>query len=788
MKLYLIKETRKIMNDTQKLTFARVLKIIFYLLGFPLLLLFVAKDSMIFFNEDVFSETARTGITAVFLIWAAVALIQGGLYLLMRRQRGVRTLIIAVLSATLLLAPVAGMDARLSKKLDDVNEKYKDNLSEELPVYAMQKQWFNNLSDKKGYTYNLLKDVDNFIRVYGLQEYYPHVYRTRSQVSRAAEYVMVGDKKISVKGKEASKVFDEHLAESPYLYSENGLLYEGYIFGVQNAIDQLIEYNGYLGSKVYRKLPADAELTDAAGKNRKDIFKKGDDGYVNVKNPYGEERNKYYELLPVEDALKKLIAEQESAESGKWFDYTQTPEYQNFKKEQDNYVITQKRLSEVLSTLFGYIGQADGLTTLIGGLNLGAILKLVPSLIKPDATNLNAGDIGNVIVQLLYGGNDGKGGETTGLALPGKYLFHTIRLSGKTRDSFFGEYNPETNRVETDDDSLTLTQARTRQVNGDSLYVYVMEYTVEDDNGTTNIKDDVLKPVLTCEKYSDAVGGSRPAVRYPDEFNPQENADHRGKRYYGDRFYFKEDLSAAFETYKEKLETDFTEPATAALVDLLRSLNPAIPLLGGLLSGDAVMGLVGGIMPGLDLAAVLNDVLDPAALNKVVADLMGGLDLSKLRMETVQGLLDGILSEVSFYYHPKLHTCWQPDYIPDADKALDTPAGEKINLGKYAENKYTCEQFGITGGCVLAVKPGGGLLTGKTLGAGAAASDAFGKDRLYKLAAEIEFAQEAYPLLAARRYMVIWAGVIVISVYMTMYYARKEEQLFLSLTKGGEEQ
>ena len=49
------------MNKMQKLTCAKVLKVIFYLLGFPLLMLFVAKDSMIFFNEGAFSETAKNG-------------------------------------------------------------------------------------------------------------------------------------------------------------------------------------------------------------------------------------------------------------------------------------------------------------------------------------------------------------------------------------------------------------------------------------------------------------------------------------------------------------------------------------------------------------------------------------------------------------------------------------------------------------------------------------------------------------------------------------------------------
>lgn len=50
------------MNKMQKLTCAKVLKVIFYLLGFPLLMLFVAKDSMIFFNEGAFSERRKTAL------------------------------------------------------------------------------------------------------------------------------------------------------------------------------------------------------------------------------------------------------------------------------------------------------------------------------------------------------------------------------------------------------------------------------------------------------------------------------------------------------------------------------------------------------------------------------------------------------------------------------------------------------------------------------------------------------------------------------------------------------
>ena len=81
----------------QKLTCAKVLKVIFYLLGFPLLMLFVAKDSMIFFNEGAFSETAKNGITAALVLWAGFTLLQIGLYLVLKKQQAARTIILVVL-------------------------------------------------------------------------------------------------------------------------------------------------------------------------------------------------------------------------------------------------------------------------------------------------------------------------------------------------------------------------------------------------------------------------------------------------------------------------------------------------------------------------------------------------------------------------------------------------------------------------------------------------------------------------------------------------------------------
>ena len=114
------------MNKMQKLTCAKVLKVIFYLLGFPLLMLFVAKDSMIFFNEGAFSETAKNGITAALVLWAGFTLLQIGLYLVLKKQQAVRTIILVILAVALMLAPVAGLDIRNEKELDKIRTEYSD--------------------------------------------------------------------------------------------------------------------------------------------------------------------------------------------------------------------------------------------------------------------------------------------------------------------------------------------------------------------------------------------------------------------------------------------------------------------------------------------------------------------------------------------------------------------------------------------------------------------------------------------------------------------------------------
>ncbi len=767
------------MNKMQKLTCAKVLKVIFYLLGFPLLMLFVAKDSMIFFNEGAFSETAKNGITAALVLWAGFTLLQIGLYLVLKKQQAVRTIILVILAVTLMLAPVAGLDIRNEKELDKIRTEYSDK-GVKVENYSLQKQWFNALSaDKResGYAYLLNERVDNVIRTYGLSEYYPKMYRERTQLNTAVAYYQVGGldgEMIKVTGDNIDGLFDSLKAQSPYAYNPNGLLYDGYVFGVENVLELLIKYNEYAKLTVYR--PTKYTVADYAEAFNAGCYVINNDGaYVTMKaagEPFCKQPGTiYYEQLSIADAYKKMVSEiEESAtnasayESDAWYNYTnditeildtrsgEMTTYSKLRIEEDNYRLTDSRLNAVLGTLFEYLGMNPAINKLLDSLKAQQLLDLVNTLLKENGADLSSGDIGNVVSQLLYGYNNGKGGETTGLALPAQYLFGNLDFTSKEVYKSTGK-------------NAFKVGALADEV------VYVTTYT---DSGEVN---DDGTPVLTAKITREAFDAAMMKQL------PKTNEEIvLGQKYTTGDTYAKTKLGAAYTAYKTKLESDNKNPNTAALVDIIKSLQPALGLVGGLLN---LNDIIGGLVPGLDVSAILKAIAPDLDLNAILTQILSKIDLTGVTVEGVQKLLDTVLGELSFYSHPLLKKCWQSDFVSDTDKALATTAGTTVDMSDYAWIKYTCEDFGITSGCALAAK--GGLLTGKTIGNGTPADAAISLADCYQLQADIAYQPDMYPLLAARRYFSIWAGILAMSIFLSTYFHNKEKLYAYEIALNGGE-
>ena len=767
------------MNKMQKLTCAKVLKVIFYLLGFPLLMLFVAKDSMIFFNEGAFSETAKNGITAALVLWAGFTLLQIGLYLVLKKQQAARTIILVILAVTLMLAPVAGLDARNEKELDKIRTEYSDK-GVKVENYSLQKQWFNAISANKresGYAYKLNDRVDNVIRTYGLSEYYPKMYRERTQLNTAVAYYQVGGldgEMIKVTGENINGLFDSLQSQSPYAYNPNGLLYDGYIFGVENALELLIKYNEYAKLTVYR--PTKYTVADYAEAFSAGCYVIKDGAYVTMKAA-GETFSKqpgtvYYEKLAIADAYKKMVSEiEESAtnasayESDAWYNYTnditeildtrsgKMTNYSTLRIEEDNYRLTDSRLNAVLGTLFEYLGMNPAINKLLDSLKAQQLLDLVNSLLlKENGADLSSGDIGNVVSQLLYGYNNGKGGETTGLALPAQYLFGNLDFTSKEVYKSTGK-------------NAFKVGATADEV------VYVTTYK---DSGEVN---DDGTPVLTAKITREAFDNA--TMKQPPKTNEEIVP---GQKYTTGDTYARTDLGTAYTAYKTKLESDNKNSNTAALVDIIKSLQPALGLVGGLLD---LNDIIGGLVPGLDVAGILKAIAPDLDLNAILTQILGKIDLTGVTVEGVQKLLDTVLGELSFYSHPLLKKCWQSDFVSDTDKALATTAGTTVDMSDYAWVKYTCEDFGITSGCALAAK--GGLLTGKTIGNGTSADAAISLADCYQLQADIAYQPDMYPLLAARRYFSIWAGILAMSIFLSTYFHNKEKLYAYEIALNGGE-
>lgn len=768
------------MNKMQKLTCAKVLKVIFYLLGFPLLMLFVAKDSMIFFNEGAFSETAKNGITAALVLWAGFTLLQIGLYLVLKKQQAVRTIILVILAVALMLAPIAGLDIRNEKELDKIRTEYSDK-GVKVENYSLQKQWFNALSANKresGYAYKLNDRVDNVIRTYGLSEYYPKMYRERTQLNTAVAYYQVGGldgEMIKVTGDNIDGLFDSLKAQSPYAYNPNGLLYDGYIFGVENVLELLIKYNEYAKLTVYR--PTKYTVADYAEAFNAGCYVINNDGaYVTMKAA-GETFCKqpgtiYYEQLAIADAYKKMVSEIEASAtnasayaSDAWYNYTnditeildtrtgKMTNYSTLRIEEDNYRLTDSRLNAVLGTLFEYLGMNPAINKLLDSLKAQQLLDLVNSLLKENGADLSSGDIGNVVSQLLYGYNNGKGGETTGLALPAQYLFGNLNFTSKEVYKSTGK------------NAFKVVATAADEI------VYVTTYT---DTGEVN---DDGTPVLTATITREAFDAET-----MKQF-PKTNAEIvSGTKYTTGDTYVKTKLEAAYTAYKTKLESDNKNPNTAALVDIIKSLQPALGLVGGLLN---LNDIIGGLVSGLDVSAILKAIAPDLDLNAILTQILSKIDLTGVTVEGVQKLLDTVLGELSFYSHPLLKKCWQSDFVSDTDKALATTAGTTVDMSDYAWVKYTCEDFGITSGCALVAK--GGLLTGKTIGNGTSADSAISLADCYQLQADIAYQPEMYPLLAARRYFSIWAGILAMSIFLSTYFHNKEKLYAYEIALNGGE-
>lgn len=224
------------MKEKLKIDFLKALRIAFYICGFPLMLILIFKDSIPFINEHVFASSKLNGFWIAFGIWLLISIVQIVLHYVSKKKI---VSLIATMIATmvLLLLPMQIFDASKSKYIDNLqNSITNENVTVE--NYKKQTQWFVTLSDKESYTDNLLERVRTFENTYNLgNTYFPKVYRSITQMQTKAV-----DKRGNIL---SDKDIEKIQKSGGYVYNPNGLLYDGYIFGVKEALDLIDEYNKF---------------------------------------------------------------------------------------------------------------------------------------------------------------------------------------------------------------------------------------------------------------------------------------------------------------------------------------------------------------------------------------------------------------------------------------------------------------------------------------------------------------------------------------------------------------
>lgn len=197
----------------------RCLKTISYLLGFPLLIVMVLVGSMCLFEGDAFTDTKWYGVIIFAAIWVVMVILQIVISLITKSYNG-RTLFLLIISMVILIGGSVFFDLYAEKKIDDLNEEYKQ-YGVSVPSYDYQAGWVNTwTSNKDGLANTFVDDVNQFCNIYNIN------YKSRNYGGK--------------NGDGSDITYDK---EADAYYSANGLYADGYIFGFKQAVDVLIDYN-----------------------------------------------------------------------------------------------------------------------------------------------------------------------------------------------------------------------------------------------------------------------------------------------------------------------------------------------------------------------------------------------------------------------------------------------------------------------------------------------------------------------------------------------------------------
>mgnify|MGYP002520660779 CR=1 FL=1 len=155
------------------------LKILFFLAGFPLLLIMMIITMAPMFNQEIMGNHAANWIIGFCAIWVGLLIVQFLLTKFVAKKsepcRKIVLVAVAALSVMCVLLPSAIYDAAMNKKYDAAYAQLYDN--SDVKTYNAVTGWHRDFTTKyKSEVYELLKDNYDIEKMYGLSHTYSEWY------------------------------------------------------------------------------------------------------------------------------------------------------------------------------------------------------------------------------------------------------------------------------------------------------------------------------------------------------------------------------------------------------------------------------------------------------------------------------------------------------------------------------------------------------------------------------------------------------------------------------------
>ncbi|MDR2090311.1 MAG: hypothetical protein LBP62_01440 [Clostridiales bacterium] len=315
-----------------KATLFRVLKVLTYLTGFPLLLYFAKSDAAVLKTIGITAASADTAYNVLFMCFIAVAAAQIAVGFAMRKTGFVtRSLVAAAVAVAAVLTPVLYVENGVKAEFDKMQEKYAGS-GYDFARYEKQ------VSDFAGRANGYESALGGFMSAYNLSGEDGYSDGNLDKTPTAGK-----DGNIFLKGFGGFEHYTFGVNAGNAVYSMNGLYSDGYVFGFNQAKYILTTY--HKTADLYK-----AEGLDVETELQKALSDLDLDGSVWKDYQKTEEYLRAYGDSAVDKDAKIEI-------DGK--------EYDLYKLRADNYYLTKDEVKTMVDKLFAELSENEAMGELV---------------------------------------------------------------------------------------------------------------------------------------------------------------------------------------------------------------------------------------------------------------------------------------------------------------------------------------------------------------------------------------------------------------------------------------